>query len=209
MGLMDTLIKGLKDAAETIDKQAGLSGDNSIGNMAAKAEQVYHETVEGGSVEQPSSFAKAAEQSQQTSSSQPAGNTIHQAESSALGGDYQIADGNGMSYEVPVEFEDFDSGALEIQLSYMYPDDPQSPSIFVQEIGGGLPSVKEPVTKGIMEYSSGGWLTWRGSRLKYYGFRDRQGNEKLLIVTASNDESVNAMLEAVLDHAAMTFKLNG
>ncbi len=201
MGLMDSFMKGLMNVAENIDKQAGLSGENSLGSVAQKAKQVYDQTVDNA----PENTAQSPEGTVQNQSSQPL--TAKTADPVQISGDYQTAEGNGISFEVPAEFEEFDAGALEIQLSYMYPDDISSPSIFIQEPGGGLPGVKTPVSIGNMEYGSGDWIVWKGSKMKYYGFKDGSGNEKLLIATASDDKSVNAMMEQALDHAAKTLNI--
>ncbi|MBR1797809.1 MAG: hypothetical protein IJ757_07350 [Clostridiales bacterium] len=201
MGLMDSLMKGLKEAAENIDKQAGLSGEGSLGNFAAQAEKAYNQAV--GNTVDSTSGTPAAGEKQQPASAAP----VAKAEPVALSGNYQTASTAEFSYEIPSEFEEFDSGALEIQLSYLYPEDPKSPAIMIQEAGGGLPSAKKPSSIGITQYSSGDWITWRGSRMKYYGFKDKNGYEKLLVVTASDNDSVNAMMEKVLDHAADTLQI--
>ena len=201
MGLMDSFIKGLKDVAENIDKQAGLSGENSLGGIAEKAKQAFDQAV-GNAAESTAQSSGDAKEGQAKDASNGA-----KAEPVKTSGEYQTAQGYGISFEVPAEFEEFDAGALEIQLSYMYPDDDSTPSIFISEPGGGLPSAKNPSSIGCMEYESGGWIVSKGTRIKYYGFKDGSGYEKLLIATATDNESVNAMMEQALDHAAKTLKV--
>lgn len=80
-------------------------------------------------------------------------------QAAALSGNYQTAQTGGISFEVPAEFEEFDAGAAEVQAAYTYGDGDMPPYICIQDVGGGLPTVKEPVSKGIMKYSSNGWVS--------------------------------------------------
>lgn len=217
MGLMDSLVNGLKKAAEEIDKQAGLSGENSLGSFAAQAEKVYKEAV-GGSASAPASASSQPAPAKAAQNESPAQAQTPTRSSGARTPDYILNDTTPVEkYEVMEDFHshegrkvrrslelpefDFDlsdSGALEISSMYVYrpgKDDYFNgyelvkPAILVELSDGALTGKggRTPVSHGIMTESSGGWVDYKGRSIRYYIFKDFSGSEQLFMLECLPD----------------------
>lgn len=148
MGLMDSFVSGLKKVAEEVDKQAGLSGENSLSNLASQAQQAFNEAIgDAQSSESNTSFVSeggAPAQSADTSArSSASGNSAASGNGAMFGArtpEYILNDTAPVtSYEVMEDvhfwddekhirtmelpeggFDPGDSGALEISTLFIY-----------------------------------------------------------------------------------------
>ena len=214
MGFMDSLIGGLKKAADEIDKKAGLSGENSLGNFASMAQEKYNEAVGNGGASSGGDSAPA----QSAPAAAPASQLdMVIAPYVRVTDKYYYGDADTykqQSYEVPNDFLEYDSGAYELEMVYMKDlDDSDYEKIYMDKpyIGIQLSTSefkeKTPTNVGCMSFKCNDWIKSRGSIVKYYGF-NRKDSELLLIMYAKPEVLGTPMadkLSEILDHAAETY----
>lgn len=227
MGFMELFVKGLKKAAEEIDKKAGLTGDNSLGNLAGKAQQSYDNAV-GNTPSRPAAKPAAPRKEKNTpanvlaSGSLPIG-AVKRVEN-------EFADVKS-SFEIPESFTEFDSHAEpEMCHIYMYEDGDDedidtgkpiiciTPEDFAYEAVSsfirtgrveGLDSF-EPVNCGKMLFKAKN-RNYYGQTVYFYGFARGDRSEEdymgLAMIYCHDAEGtpLEAKLMAILDHAAQTY----
>lgn len=115
MGFMDLFMKGLKKAAEEIDKKAGLTGDSSLGNFANKAQQSYDQAV-------GNTTSSAAAQTVKPSTGKTTPANVLASGSQPIGAMKTVKNEYAdivSSFEIPESFTEFNSHA-EPEMCHLY-----------------------------------------------------------------------------------------
>ena len=227
MGFKDLFVKGLKKAAEEIDKKAGLTGDNSLGNLAGKAQQSYDQTV-GNTPSRPAAKPVAPRKEKNTPANVLASGSLPIGAMKRI--ENEFADVNS-SFEIPESFTEFESHAEpEMCHIYMYEDGDDedidtgkpiiciTPEDFAYEAVSsfirtgrveGLDSF-EPVNCGKMLFKAKN-RNYYGQTVYFYGFARGDRSEEdymgLAMIYCHDAEGtpLEAKLMAILDHAAQTY----
>lgn len=226
MGFMDSLMKGLKKAANEIDKAAGLSGNNSLGNLANQAQQSYNSAVGNTQTSAPRQSAPVSSGKRTPANVLASGNEpiapYKTAEDFYYDDDTEVK----VTYEIPSDFEEFDSHA-EPEMCYLYkfddsdysdidlnkphigitPEFYDSVESFVNSgtVNGAISC--EPVQTGKFLFKSK--LNYRGEVVAFYGFKRGASEDNMALAMFYNQDVVGTALEAklmsILDHAAQTY----
>lgn len=225
MGFMDSFLGGLQKAANEIDKKAGLSGSNSLGNLAGQAKSAYNNaaggTVSSGGVSSvQASAADSTPKNVLASGSLPIGNykTVTDEYS-----DFKP------SFELPVTFGGFDSHAEpEMCYLYMFDDSDETdinlnkpyicitPEDYAYNAVESFLKTGTPSGVGRFEKVNTGKMLFKAKNVNYfgkiayfYGFvrgeSDYLGLSMVYCRDAVGTPLENKLIE-ILDHAAQTYK---
>lgn len=229
MGFMDSLMKGLKKAANEIDKAAGLSGNNSLGNLANQAQQSYNNAVGNTQTSAPRQSAPVSNGRRTPPNVLNSGNEPIAPYKTAEGFYYDGEDADievKATYEIPSDFEEFESHA-EPEMCYLYkfddsdysdidlnkpyicitPEFYDSVESFVNSgtVNGAISC--EPVQIGKFFFKAK--LNYRGEVVSLYGFKRGSTEQNMALAMFYNPDVVGTPLEtkliSILDHAAQTY----